>query len=490
MPDFEPEWWWWFLCWPAYELLRWRVLKLVRAWVQEGALRFVRTHRVRVDAVRFMDRLWLREALLGDGEVEAAAAAAARERGVPLREVLRKVEGWALEMVPAFSIGSYYRIGASLARNAVRLAYELVFDPAQHRARLAGLSKDTIVIYVINHRSNADYVVLSYALLRQVALSYAVGEWARVWPLDLLFRSFGSFFIRRGEKDRLYHVVLARFVQILVGAGGTTGFFIEGGLSRNGSLRPPKAGLLDYLVGIRRHQPDRELVFVPVGLNYDRVIEDRTLLGEAEGSAPPALWQKLRSLVGVCLRLPVLLLSNLAGLVLGAHRKLGYAAVAIGPAMKLEDWPGGVELASLPDEPRREAVKGLAAELLRRIARVVPATPVPVVCRALLTVEGALPTTKPALLRRVRELLRELRQAGAPIAVGRAFLEVQGEGSAMDDLDADIAALGEAEQILDIGMANLRRRNILRRTGDQYTVGPDNLRVVDYYARSIEQYRS
>jgi hypothetical protein len=29
----------------------------------------------------------------------------------------------------------------------------------------------------------------------KVALSYAVGEWARVWPLEHLFRSFGSYFV-------------------------------------------------------------------------------------------------------------------------------------------------------------------------------------------------------------------------------------------------------------------------------------------------------
>jgi hypothetical protein len=98
-------------------------------------------------------------------------------------------------------------------------------------------------VFVINHRSNADFVVLSYGLLRHVALSYAVGEWALVWPLDVLFRAFGSYFVRRGEKDPLYHKVLERYVQVLVGEGGVTGFFIEGKLSRDGRLGAPKAGL-------------------------------------------------------------------------------------------------------------------------------------------------------------------------------------------------------------------------------------------------------
>ena len=72
------------------------------------------------------------------------------------------------------------------------------------------------MVFVINHRSNADYVLLSFGMLRHMALSYAVGEWARVWPLDTLFRSFGSYFVRRGEKDPLYHKVLARYLQLVL----------------------------------------------------------------------------------------------------------------------------------------------------------------------------------------------------------------------------------------------------------------------------------
>ena len=40
-------------------------------------------------------------------------------------------------------------------------------------------------------------MILPYVLRDNVALSFAVGEWARVWPLDVLFKSFGSYFIRR-----------------------------------------------------------------------------------------------------------------------------------------------------------------------------------------------------------------------------------------------------------------------------------------------------
>ncbi len=41
-----------------------------------------------------------------------------------------------------------------------------------------------------------------------VVLSYAVGEWARSWPLSALIRSMGAYFVRRNSKDELYRRVL------------------------------------------------------------------------------------------------------------------------------------------------------------------------------------------------------------------------------------------------------------------------------------------
>ena len=121
-----------------------------------------------------------------------------------------------------------------------------------------------MVIFVANHRSNVDYVLMAYLLARHITLSYAVGEWARVWPLEHLFKSFGSYFVRRGFRDPFYHTVLKRYVQHISARGLTQGIFLEGGLSRDGKLREPKIGLLDYLVQLKSDPSFRDdLVFVP-----------------------------------------------------------------------------------------------------------------------------------------------------------------------------------------------------------------------------------
>src|SRR5207247_9497904 len=93
---------------------------------------------------------------------------------------------------------------------------------------LGRMPRDAVVVYLMNHRSNVDYVVAAYVLSGKVAVSYAVGEWARVWPLEELFKRFGSYFVRRGYPEPLYHKVLERYVQLITKNGVTQGIFHEG----------------------------------------------------------------------------------------------------------------------------------------------------------------------------------------------------------------------------------------------------------------------
>src|SRR5947207_15759272 len=95
-----------------------------------------------------------------------------------------------------------------------------------------------------------------------VSISYAVGEWARAFPLEYIFKSFGSYFIRRRYREPLYHAVLERYVQLITRNGVTQGIFPEGGLTRDGALRPAKIGLLDYALGVAREPAMRPKMFI------------------------------------------------------------------------------------------------------------------------------------------------------------------------------------------------------------------------------------
>jgi glycerol-3-phosphate O-acyltransferase len=136
----------------------------------------------------------------------------------------------------------------------------------------------------MNHRSNMDYVLVTWLAADRSALSYAVGEWAQVWPLKSLIRAMGAYFIRRRYSSTLYRAVLARYVQMSIQEGVTQAMFPEGGLSLNGAVGPAKKGLLHYIVRDFDLSSGRDVVFVPVALNYDRVLEDRVLTVGPDGA--------------------------------------------------------------------------------------------------------------------------------------------------------------------------------------------------------------
>ena len=101
------------------------------------------------------------------------------------------------------------------------------------------------MVVLMNHRSNMDYVLVSYLVAEKTALSYAVGEWARVWPLQTLFRAMGAYFIRRDSKNPLYRKVLERYVAMATAGGVTQAVYPDGVFTRDGWLRPPRLGILD-----------------------------------------------------------------------------------------------------------------------------------------------------------------------------------------------------------------------------------------------------
>ena len=142
----------------------------------------------------------------------------------------------------------------------------------------AGIAPDSTVVFVMNHRSNMDYILVAFLAAEKTALSYAVGEWAKIWPLQTLIRAMGAYFVRRKSGNPLYRRVLERYIHMATKEGVCQAVFPEGGLSRDGCLGNPKLGVLDYM--LRNFDPlsDRDIVFIPVGLNYDRTLEDRSLL--------------------------------------------------------------------------------------------------------------------------------------------------------------------------------------------------------------------
>jgi len=178
------------------------------------AVRAVHRSRSRVDRFKLTKKPFIRQLLLADDAIAEAVKEHSAETSVSEAETWKRVEDYIDEIVPFFNILTYYKIGMVVSRMLLNFFYKVSAEYAGRPSRDA-LPRDAIVIYLMNHRSNADYVLVGYVLSGQVAISYAVGEWARTFPLEYIFKSFGAYFVRRKYREKLYHTVLERYVQLI-----------------------------------------------------------------------------------------------------------------------------------------------------------------------------------------------------------------------------------------------------------------------------------
>jgi glycerol-3-phosphate O-acyltransferase len=257
----------------------------VAAWMRKSARSLVHARRLRIDRFKLRRKhADIRLEVFADRDVVTAVRNYARDHKVSIEAATRQAHIYLTEIVPKFNLLAYYRFGAPIARSILYFLYRVVVErkPLEEFNRLA--PKDAVVVYVINHRSNVDYVLVAHMLFKFVSLSYAVGEWARVWPLNHLFKWFGGYFVRRRYREPLYHAVLRAFVQTITRNGVTQGIFIEGGLSRDGSFLEPKLGMLDYIVTSKRSADFKGPLFIiPTAINYDRTLEDRAADRRVDG---------------------------------------------------------------------------------------------------------------------------------------------------------------------------------------------------------------
>jgi len=380
------------------------------------------------------------------------------EHALPETTVRRQVRKYLDEIIPHFNVLSYYKLGYNLAKIVVNLLYKTSVDYQDERA-LQEIPRNDVVVYLMNHRSNADYVVVAYVLARGVHVSYAVGEWARAWPLEYVFKSFGAYFIRRKFREPLYHTVLERYVQLITNNGVTQGIFPEGGLSRDGKLRAPKLGLLDYICRTAADPDfDRDIWFVPVALNYDRVLEDRSLIRElvAEGDRPSRVAQ-LVTVVSY-------LVGNTVRLLTGRLKRYGRVAVNFGTPLSLRGWlqTAPADVLTLPKEQRLPELERLGREMLNRIGAIIPVTPVPLAAAALLSF-GQTVISKNALLERMDQLRDRLHEVNGKVVRGGSRIA----------------------EIWDRAWRMLRMRRLVHLEGESLVILPNGRPLLEYYANSI-----
>jgi glycerol-3-phosphate O-acyltransferase len=432
---------------------RWVLRRRVNRVIDELNTRL----NISVRPFQLTKRQVLIDRLVFDRKVMEATENYAQERHLPREVAQAEAQRFAREIVPSFNAYVYFRIGYWLARRVARLLYR-VRGGFVDESRLGGIDPDAAVVFVINHRSNMDYILVAFLAAEQSALSYAVGEWARIWPLQQLIRSMGAYFVRRKSDNPLYRRVLERYVHMATSEGVCQAVFPEGGLSRDGKLREPKLGILDYMLRGYDCEHARDLVFVPVAINYDRVMEDRTLVRALDPNASRrSQWFVIRTTLRFIWR-------NLWLMIRSRWQRFGFAAVDFGQPISIRAYCAQHQLnfIRLDQEQRFAEVEKLGKQLMHEIAQLIPAVPIPLLCKAILDA-GEQGCMEFDLKARFYAIAEQLQAQGRMVVLPSAT----------------------REYLFATALNMLRLRRLIREVDGKIYASTTDREIVAYYANSL-----
>ena len=155
--------------------VRWLLRRRINRAIDELNTRL----KLRIQPLKLAKRQALIDQLVFDPDVLRAIEDYAAENGVPREVAQARARRYAREIVPSFSHYAYFGVGTRIARFVSTYLYRVRLGYLDEKA-LQTVDPDAAVVFVINHRSNMDYVLVTYMVSTSSALSYAVGEWARV----------------------------------------------------------------------------------------------------------------------------------------------------------------------------------------------------------------------------------------------------------------------------------------------------------------------
>jgi glycerol-3-phosphate O-acyltransferase len=225
----------------------------------------------------------VQEIVVRSPEVRDAVAARAAERQVSEERVRVQAEKMFREIAANMS-STFLAILDIVVGAVIHRMFASVEDSGLER--VTECARRDPVVLVPTHRSYFDFLIISVLFYRRHMLPphIAARENMAFGPFGFLWRRAGAFFLRKTFDDPLYKSVFRSYVAYLIKEGFTQEFFIEGGRSRTGKTMTPRLGMLTWDVEAYLASGRRDLLFVPVALTYERLVEEGAMVGELEGA--------------------------------------------------------------------------------------------------------------------------------------------------------------------------------------------------------------
>ena len=371
-------------------LVRFAPAVALRAIVAEGLppertvrklSRVLRTHFHRIrEAVIGPDlstRRLLVDKVLAAEPVKEAIADQARRDNSTAEAAWKKAHAIAYEIAADYS-HPVVRSASFLLTSVWNRIYRGVL--VHHLDTLKAAAPGHEVIYVPSHRSHMDYLLLSYLLYTRgiVPPHILAGINLNLPVLGTLLRKGGAFFIRRSIRgSAMYSAVLGEYVAQLVAGGYSLEYFIEGGRSRTGRLLQPQGGMLSMTVRAFLRQPTRPVLFQPVYIGYEKLMEGDSYLDELTGKA-----KQKESILGLLLGIPKVLRQNYGQVVVNFGEPIALNAML---AQHAPQW----DSAALDDDDRPDwlsaTIDATAQRIQVNINRAADVNPVNLLAMALLS---------------------------------------------------------------------------------------------------------
>ncbi|XP_059890054.1 glycerol-3-phosphate acyltransferase 1, mitochondrial isoform X1 [Delphinus delphis] len=231
------------------------------------------------------------ENVLNSSRVQEAIAEAAAElnpdgsaqqQSKAVNKVKKKARKILQEMVATVSPALIRLTGWVLLKLFNSFFWNIQIHKGQLEMVKAATEMNLPLIFLPVHRSHIDYLLLTFILFcHNIKAPYiASGNNLNIPIFSTLIHKLGGFFIRRrldetpdGRKDILYRALLHGHIVELLRQQQFLEIFLEGTRSRSGKISCARAGLLSVVVDTLSTNTIPDILIIPVGISYDRIIE-------------------------------------------------------------------------------------------------------------------------------------------------------------------------------------------------------------------------
>jgi glycerol-3-phosphate O-acyltransferase len=313
----------------------------------------------------------IKESILGNERLRQFMAQQAKSRNEPLHEIRKHADGFIDEIA-----ARYNHFFLSVIAKPTGWILNTMFDGTvvdkEGLQRIKFMSQKGPLILIPCHKSHIDYLILSYELYQNnmPCPHIAAGKNLSFWPMGPFFRAGGAFFIRRTFRGAvLYSRVFSEYIHKLLEEGFNIELFIEGGRSRSGKLLMPKLGFLSILLNAFKNGACEDMLFVPVFIGYDQILEERAYLHEIGGG------QKEPENLSQVIKARRFLKQRFGKIYINFHEPISLNGL-------LEDYETG--LADMPQKTQNALCRNLGWRIINAIDRVSVVTPHALVAAAIL----------------------------------------------------------------------------------------------------------